>query len=155
MTDPKISMKKRYVSTTIIASAVLMTLMMSATISGSKNNDQSREGVDTMQVSTETGVNAQHEEKVKKQPGASIETNVRATTNGHAVNTDVTVNNQHLDVPKNGTVHKVYKSKNGKTEVTISSNSTSSGNNDASTITDFNINTSTQSYRSHFDDDSS
>jgi hypothetical protein len=58
--------------------------------------------------------------------------------------TSVTVNNQPIDVPKNGTVSKSITNENGTTRVNISNNTSSSGNSNVSS-TSLNVNASTYS----------
>lgn len=60
-----------------------------------------------------------------------------------STNTTVTVNDQKIEVPKNGTTHKTIVSDDGTTTVRITSNSSS--DNDSSTSTSLNVNTSTSS----------
>lgn len=86
------------------------------------------------------------------EPGATIETKVESTTVGGNLHTDVIVGGKRIDTPKNGTIHKVYRSNGGKTEVRISSNSVSSGNNSSSSITDLTVSTKTHSSKSQTKD---
>lgn len=82
-------------------------------------------------------------------PGVSVETTIHAS-GGTNPRTDVIVNGKPLNVPKNGTVHKVYESKNGTTEVNISSNATSSGGSGSWNVTHFNVSTNSDSYDTNF-----
>ena len=58
-------------------------------------------------------------------------------------NASVTVNNQQIPVPQNGTVSKTITSGNGTTNVTISSSSSNSGDASSTTSSSLNVNTDT------------
>lgn len=61
--------------------------------------------------------------------------------------TNVTVNNQQIPVPENGSVTKTIQNDNGSTTVTVNSNNVSNGdvNSGSTTSTSLNVNTSTHS----------
>jgi len=61
------------------------------------------------------------------------------------VDTKITVNNQDIPVPENGTVHRTIQSDNGTTNVTVNT-STGTTSNQSTTSTSTNVNTSTFSH---------
>jgi hypothetical protein len=66
------------------------------------------------------------------------------TSNGSSNSlTNVTVNNQRIPVPKNGSVTKTVSSNNGNTSVNVSSSSTSNSSSNTSSSTTLNVNTTT------------
>jgi|GEM_PF-2680463 len=86
--------------------------------------------------------------EVSRESGVTLKTEVESVARDGKARTNVAVDGKRIHVPKNGSVHKVYRSNGNKTEVRISSNSVSSGNNSSTTVTNLNISAETSSQKS-------
>ncbi len=75
---------------------------------------------------TNSGVAAQSTDPGQ---GSSASTNVNQTTSNGSTETSVTVDDQTIDVPANGTIHKEIKTANGLTTIDITTQNSSSSDN--------------------------
>jgi hypothetical protein len=103
------------------------------TVAGSTATTQTQQGETTVNTANQnTGSTGSHA------AGSSSESNT---------STNVTVNNQQIPVPENGSVSKTIQNSDGSTTVNVSSNNVSNGdsNSSSTTSTSLNVSTSTQS----------
>lgn len=79
--------------------------------------------------SAQTGVSNTTVSSQATNPGASSSTSnvVSQATNDGATQTSITVDDQTIDIPQNGSVHKVFETEGGTTTVDITTQNTTSG----------------------------
>ncbi len=142
--------QKRALVFALTASFVVIMTLGFVTVRGlmlptSENkNIVTKEGETSQLTSITTNSNSNSDQPAMK-PQESQSTNVTAQSSSDG-KTSVTVNNQPIDVPENGSVSKTITNENGTTQVNISTNSDSSGNSVSSSVSSTNLNTSTNSF---------
>lgn len=84
---------------------------------------------------------------VPDQSTSEINTNLefkQSTSSGSSGNTELKVNSQPIDIPKNGTTHKVIHDNNGTTTIDVSADSSTSGSSSNNTSTRVEVNSNSE-----------
>lgn len=82
------------------------------------------------------------------QSTSDVSTNLefkQSTNPGSSAETELKVNSQPIDIPSNGTIHKVIQDNNGTTTVDVSVDSNTSGSSSSSTSTSVEVNSNSES----------
>ncbi|MDB5176643.1 MAG: hypothetical protein JWN75_311 [Candidatus Saccharibacteria bacterium] len=131
-----------FVVITTIGFIAMRGTMQDSTIYQDSVNKSSDSSVDATVTSSTLSTPSTPASDSSHQSNNSSSSSTSSSTNKPSV----TVNNQPIDVPANGTVHKTVRSDNGTTKVDISVNSNSSTSSTTSTSSNLNVNTNTSSY---------
>jgi hypothetical protein len=141
--------KRRALSFAIVASFVVITTIGFVTVQGIMRNsttyqDSVTKNADSSLEATVTNSNLSTPASPAAEP-AGQGSEAASSSTSSSKSTSVTVNNQPVAVPENGTVHKVIQSSDGTTKVDISVNSNSSTSTNTNSSTNLNVNTNTSS----------
>jgi hypothetical protein len=143
--------KRKALSFAIVASFVVITTIGFVSVKGLTQNpktyqDSVSKNANSSVETTVTNTNLSEPASPVAEP-ADQSSSTSSGSDTSSKSTSVTVNNQPIEVPENGSVHKVIQSGDGKTEVNISVNSNSNGSTstNTSTSTNLNVNTNTSS----------
>lgn len=141
--------RRRALIFAITASFVVITTLGFVTVRGLMGPASDNQNVVTKQGqtshTTSVTTNTDNQPVVTTQESKTEATTTTEPSSSDA-KTSVTVNNQPIDLPANGTVHKTITNENGTTQVDVSVNSDSSGNSVSSSVSSTNLNMSTNTY---------
>ena len=138
--------KKNMLVSAGVASLVAVSLVAFTVVrtNASQNSSHSNNAVITTKTTVQDAVVSQPQEAadVSVQEEQPMTTQSSSNDSRSTSDTKVTINNENIPVPENGTVHRTIQNENGTTNVTVNTN-TGTTSNQSSSSTSMNVNTST------------
>lgn len=128
-------------ATFVVITTLGFVTVRAMTVSDNKEQNVVKEEGKTSTLSTTTTNESTQPESTMS---TTMESNTMTTpSNSSESKTEVKINNQPIDVPENGSVHRTITTENGTTQINVSTNSDSSGNSYSSSFTTNSTNSNT------------
>jgi len=145
--------KRKHLSFAIAASFVVVTMLGFVAVKGIMQDSTVNQ--DAVNKSTDSLVNTTITTDNLPEPSTPItqstdQMNDSSSSSQTSSTPTVTVNNQSIPVPTNGTVNKTVQSSNGSADVNVSITSSSNTSSNSSTSTNLQVNTNTSSRKTEF-----